>query len=249
MSILSPSKKQNPVSPVLNLELSQPSHLAYTDQVIAHLKKLSIYDLQSLMSLSNNLAEKTFEQIQVFSTSMQPKNIHPALLLYSGDAFLKLNAADFTSEDFEWAQSRLRVLSGLYGGLRPLDAIQPYRLDISTKVTLSPAENLVAFWRDKITKDLNKLELDYIVNLASIDYSKLLDKNRLKPPVVNISFMTLKDGSPRSIGLHAKQARGTLARYMIKNRIDTLEQLKQITLDQYTFAPELSSELEFCYIQ
>jgi cytoplasmic iron level regulating protein YaaA (DUF328/UPF0246 family) len=247
--VLSPSKKQNPISLASTLSHSKPIRLADTHKIIAYLKQLSIPELQKMMSLSSNLAEKTFEQIQVFSTSKHFKRMYPALSLYHGDSFLKLNAAELTPKDLDWAQARLRVLSGLYGALRPLDAIQPYRLDITTRLDIQRSGNLVDFWKKKVSEDLNQLAPDHIINLASIEYSKLLDEHYLEAPIVNIAFRTLKNGVPQNIGLYAKQARGAMARYLIQNQIDTLEQLRQIKLGEYLYAPELSSELEIFFIQ
>lgn len=249
LCVMSPSKTQAVPSSSLPLELEQPRFRSSANKIIRQLKSETPETLQTLMLLSPALAEKTFTQIQAFSTGRDPKNTFAAAFLYQGDAFLHLHAPTWSHRDFHWAQSHLSILSALYGILKPLDCIQPYRLDLNTMLALDDHPNLITFWKGKVTKYINASEATIVVNLASAEFSKLLDRKALKSPVVDFSFKTRKNGKLQSIGLHAKQARGAMARAFIKQRIESVHQFSSIPLAPYEFDASQSSDTLLCFVR
>lgn len=247
--VMSPAKTQAIPTWSLDLELGQPRLRADAHKVMRVLKTLTPEALQALMSLSPALTEKTYTQIQQYSTGRAPKHAYPAAFFYQGEAFAHLNAADFSERDLEWAQSHLGILSALYGVLKPLDRIQPYRLDLNTKLAVGNDPSLVAFWRGKVTDYLHADGISTVVNLASAEFSKLLDRKTLQMPIVDFNFKTRRNGKLQSVGLHAKQARGAMAHAFIKQRIDSVEQFKSISVPPYEFDAAQSSDQTLCFVR
>ena len=169
-----------------------------------------------------------------------------AIFAFNGDVYLGLDAKSFTKPELNYAQKKIRILSGLYGVLRPSDAILPYRLEMGSKVSIGNSKSLYQFWQNRVTEEILK-ELgeknNYILDLASKEYSKVLHKKALSKPVITPVFKDYKNGTYKIISFFAKKARGLMANYVIRNRVTTLEQLQQFSLDSYYFVPELSSEL------
>lgn len=218
-----------------------PEWLGRSEQLIQTLRKHSKADLASLMKLSDKLAEQTYLRIQQWQPPFTTDNAKQAIFSFSGDVYDGLHATDLSDADIDFAQNHLRILSGLYGLLRPLDLIQPYRLEMACPLATPAAKNLTAFWRDTLTDSLNQLPGDTVINLASQEYFKALDPRHLNKQIVTPVFKDEKNGRLKIISLYAKRARGAMARFIIRNRIDTPDALRSFAENGYTCAAELST--------
>jgi cytoplasmic iron level regulating protein YaaA (DUF328/UPF0246 family) len=202
------------------------------------------------MHLSEALATLNAERYQTFMDTFSPDNSKQALLAFKGEVYAKMEADQFTAEELEFAQQHLRILSGLYGLLKPLDLMQPYRLEMGTKLKTKKGDSLYDYWGTKISKALNAAgEGRTLVNLASQEYFKAVDKKTLKLPVITIHFKEHKEGSYQVVGFFAKQARGLMARFAIQNRITDPEQLKTFNEEGYEFAERLSSAQDWVFVR
>jgi hypothetical protein len=202
------------------------------------------------MHLSEDLATPNAERYQTFTDTFSPDNSKQALLAFKGEVYAKMEADQFTAEELEFAQQHLRILSGLYGLLKPLDLMQPYRLEMGTKLKTKKGDSLYEYWGTKISKALNAAgEGRTLVNLASQEYFKAVDKKTLKLPVITIHFKEHKGGSYQVVGFFAKQARGLMARFAIQNRITDPEQLKTFHEEGYEFAERLSSAQDWVFVR
>tara|TARA_B100001248_G_scaffold217434_1_gene172560 strand:- start:2150 stop:2725 length:576 start_codon:yes stop_codon:yes gene_type:complete len=178
----------------------------------------------------------------------QKKNAHPALLLFQGDVYKGISVSDFKKEDFIYAQKSLRILSGLYGILKPLDLIQPYRLEMGTQIKIGKHNDLYDFWGDEITKTINEdKNSDYLINLASVEYFKSINKEKLNAKLINIIFKEKRNGSYKIIGINAKKARGLMSRYIIKNKISNPMKLKKFKEENYSYNKNLSSDSDWVF--
>ena len=199
-------------------------------------------DLRSLMSISDSLAELNFDRYQDWSTPFTTENSRPAILTFSGDTYIGLDAgAKFNERDFTHAQKTLRILSGLYGVLRPLDLIQPYRLEMGSKLETKSSKDLYGFWGSEITEKLNEDLLDSpgdsaLVNLASNEYFKSVNPEEIKGTLVAPTFLDRKEGGDyKMVSFYAKRARGSMASWIIRNRVKTTKDLKDFDEDGYRF--------------
>ena len=199
-----------------------------------------------MMNISEKIALENVIRFKNFSLPFTPENSKQAVLAFDGDVYDGLNAVDFSHEDFEFAQNHMRILSGLYGVLKPLDLMQPYRLEMGRALENPKGNNLYKFWGDKISKTLNNAVKEtgsnVIVNLASNEYWSSVDLKKLKVPYIEIQFKEKKDGLYKVISFNAKRARGMMLRYAIKNAIQEPQILKEFNLDNYVFNSELSDE-------
>jgi len=225
--------------------------LSNSKKLVKVLKKKTPAELQSLMSISEKLAEENFERYHNFSTPFTLDNSKQAILAFRGDVYQGLDVDDFTVEDLEFSQKHLRILSGLYGLLRPMDLMQPYRLEMGTKLAQNGSQNLYEFWDTKITKMINK-DLkenggEWIVNLASDEYFKSVKKEQLKGKLLKIDFKENREGKYKTIAFNAKKARGAMSRQIIKYRLIDVEALKSLVVNDYLFNEELSSERHFVF--
>ncbi|MGD9948077.1 MAG: YaaA family protein [Desulfobulbus sp.] len=242
MIIFTSSKGQDfsPATPPL--PHTEPEFQHKARELNAILNTLDLAGLQQLMGISAPLAARTREQILGFAAA-EPK---PALLTYSGEAFRSLNAAAFSIEDFRFAQAHFRIFSGLYGPLRPLDLIAPHRLEMGYKLTNPAGESLYPFWSKDITAHLNAAlkqeSAPLLINLASMEYSKVVEKKKLCGPWIDIQFKEQAGDTLKSVAIYAKRARGMMASYLIKNRIETLNDVIPFSDGGYTYHPELSKE-------
>ena len=203
------------------------------------------------MNLSDNLAELNFQRYKDFATPFHLGNAKQAALVFNGDTYLGLKANTLDEPAMEYAQQHLRILSGLYGILRPLDLIQPYRLEMGAKFQPPEFNNLYDFWGDQITKAINEVishQNDHtVINLASLEYFKAVKTNELIGPVVTPIFKEVKNGQTRTIGMFAKRARGSMARFIITNRLDSAEGLKDFNSDGYEYRNDLSDERNWVF--
>jgi len=243
--LLSPAKSLDYESPLpAGLQPSQPLFTDQSQQLIEVLRQQSPQDIASLMSLSDKLAALNVARYEAWSPSHTPDNARPAVLAFNGDVYEGLQAHSLSPEALQWAQQHLAILSGLYGVLRPLDALQPYRLEMGTRLATPAGKDLYQFWGARIAEHLNqRLQADVtpvIVNLASQEYFKSVQRKVLKARVIECVFEDWKGGQYKIISFHAKRARGLMARYAITQRVNLPQQLEGFALEGYAFVPASS---------
>jgi cytoplasmic iron level regulating protein YaaA (DUF328/UPF0246 family) len=247
--VLSPAKALDFSAPETRLGMTAPQF----DQDVAELskttRKLSVADLKRLMSLSDKLAELNRARFQAFDPESEEGL--QAALAFNGDVYSGLRARQMSKADLGWAQDHLRILSGLYGLLRPLDVIQPYRLEMGTRLKTQRGATLYDFWADRIALALNAAAKDHadptLVNLASQEYFGAVDARALKLPVLGVRFLEEKDGHAKIVSFYAKKARGLMARWAIDNRISRVDDLKAFDLEGYRFAALQSQPGEWTF--
>jgi len=223
-----------------------------TNQLIEVLQTKSEEEVQELMSISDNLAQLNVERYNNFK-KRTPKYAKQAILAFQGDVYQGMQAEDFIQEEHDYAQQHIRILSGLYGLLRPLDLIQPYRLEMGTKLETDKGNNLYEFWGYKITdqlkKDIKSQGDKILINLASNEYFKSVNKKELKKDfeIIDVEFKDFNNGKYKIVSFFAKKARGLMARYIVKNQIDKIEDLKGFDLDGYSFDEKDSTETKLAF--
>ncbi|PKN59111.1 MAG: peroxide stress protein YaaA [Deltaproteobacteria bacterium HGW-Deltaproteobacteria-14] len=251
LAVLSPAKSLDLEPTDRALDFTQPALLDETLALMRTTRKLKPADLARLMSISDKLAELNYDRFQAFETPFTAANAKPAALMFAGDTYAGLKAPELDDDALRWAQDHLGILSGLYGLIRPLDLIQPYRLEMGTRLATRRGANLYSFWGDRITKRINAMTEAHadrtLVNLASNEYFKAVRPEHLAGGVVTAVFKEIKDGQPRMIGLTAKRARGMMARWIVAGRVDRREGLKDFAVDDYAFQPALSSDTDWVY--
>lgn len=242
--VVSPAKKLDFDTPAADFPHTQPHFLDDTVELSQTTRDLTRSDLSRLMKISDSLADLNYERFQAFSTPFTTQNAKPAALAFSGDTYVGLDAQSLSEEDFEFAQNHFGILSGFYGLLRPLDLMQPYRLEMGTRLANARGANLYEFWGSLISERLNEIMSDQkekvIINCASNEYFKAVDKKALDGQVITPVFKEIKSGVAKTIGLMAKRARGSMARYIIQNRIDTPEAIQEFDLGGYVYRDDLS---------
>lgn len=244
--LLSPAKNMN-FAPVAGAPApTKPALLKDAAEIAAAAKALSKARLKALMGISDKLAELNHQRFQALRLNGKAEGAKAAALSFNGEVYLGLEAKTMATDDFAFAQDHLRILSGLYGLLRPLDAIEPYRLEMGSKLKNPRGGNLYAFWGDGIAREINKALKGHkdptIVNLASQEYFAAVDKSTLGGPVVTPVFKDEKNGKLRSLQFFAKRARGAMARWIIDNRIESAADLKNFDRDSYRFDKAGSDE-------
>ena len=246
------------ISPAKTLDYSNPEYSSHTQpdfpvevkDLVGVLRKKSASEISKLMHLSDSLASLNEERYKTFMETFSPENSKQALLAFKGEVYAKMVADQFSADELEFAQQHLRILSGLYGLLKPLDLIQPYRLEMGTPLKTKKGTNLYQYWGTKISKALNEVgQGRTLVNLASQEYFKAVDQKTLKLPVITIHFKEHKEGKYQVVGFFAKQARGLMARYAILNRITDPEQLKIFREEGYEFSDPLSSDQDWVFVR
>jgi hypothetical protein len=245
--LLSPAKSldyDTPVDPALRARATKPPFLARSAELIEVLKRKTPAQVAELMSLSDTLAALNVARYGAWSRRFTVKNSKPAVLAFNGDVYDGLQAKTLCADDLAWAQQHVAILSGLYGVLRPLDLMQPYRLEMGTRLPTARGSDLYGYWGDTLAEHLNKRlaadESPVIVNLASQEYFKAADRKALKARVVECVFEDWKGGHYKIISFFAKRARGLMARYAIERRIATPKQLERFDIDGYAFAVDVS---------
>lgn len=251
--IISPAKKIESNITSNNIDYSAPNFLKESKKLVEILKEFSPDDLSQLMNISKSLGLLNADRYLNWSLPFNQSNSKQAILCFKGDVYKGINTDDFNNDDFEYAQSSLRIISGLYGILKPLDLIMPYRLEMGTKLNNAMGNNLYKFWGDILSDHLSKEILDdnnnCLINLASNEYSKAIKINKIKVPVITPIFKDYKNGKLKVISFYAKKARGNMCRYIIKNKINTYDQLYAFNEEGYVFNEELSSLSDFVYIR
>ena len=250
--IISPSKTQeSEVS--LRGDYSQPLFIDKTEQLVTRLKQFDQLQLAALMKMSDKLAALNYQRFQDFQFPFTPDNSRQALLMFRGDQFDPMVVDSYSDEQFAYAQQHLRILSGLYGMLRPLDLMQPYRLEMATRLAVGEAKNLYSFWGDIVTRKLNnKLSDDSqpaLINLASAEYFKVIRRKELHADILTLSFKQEKEGKLKTIAIYAKRARGAMVDFVIQNRITRPIDLQGFNRDGYRFKSDLSTDNEWVFVR
>ena len=248
LAIISPSKTQDFSQCDIDI-FSQTRQIESSNELIGILKNKSKYQIAKLMSISDKLSELNFDRFQNFQLPFTLKNAKQAILAFKGDVYNGINAPELSHEDLEFAQGKVRMLSGLYGVIRPLDLIQPYRLEMGTKLSNAKGGDLYDYWGSDISSILNEDEPDLIVNLASNEYSKAIDKKTLNANILDIVFKEKKGDNYKVIGIYAKRARGLMVNYIIRNRLDKPEDLKDFTDEGYRFDKGLSNDSSWVFLR
>ncbi|BBB23311.1 conserved hypothetical protein [Abyssogena phaseoliformis symbiont OG214] len=246
LAIISPSKTQDFSTSNID-ECTQTRQIKQSKTLIEVLKVKTKDEIAQLMSISDKLANLNHERFQTFSTPFNPVNAKQALLAFKGDAYSGIDVPSLSMADLEFAQNTLRMLSGLYGVIRPLDLIQPYRLEMGIRLENAKGKNLYEFWGDEISTILNEDEADTIINLASNEYFKGIDQKALNAKIINIAFKEFKNDTYKIIGIYAKRARGLMVNYMIKNRITHAEDLKSFDKEDYQFRADMSDDTTWVF--
>lgn len=244
--VISPAKTLDYESPVQTDDFTKPDHLKQSRLLINRLRDFSALDLSELMHISSKIAELNVDRNHRWKTPFSLKNARQALFAFKGDVYTGLDAYSMSDKNLEFAQQHLRILSGLYGLLRPLDLMQAYRLEMGSKLDTSEAKNLYQFWDMQITNAINKqltaLGSDTLINLASNEYFKAVKVKSIKGKVITPVFKDYKNGEYKMIGFYAKKARGLMSRYIIDNELNKIEDLKQFDSDGYQFKSALSDD-------
>ena len=245
VTVISPAKKLD-YSPVeKSLDSTIPSLLEHSNELIKDLKSLNPQEVSSLMSLSDKLGALNYERFQEWETPFTKSNSKQAILAFKGDVYQGLDAESLSETELIWAQKHVRILSGLYGILKPMDLMQPYRLEMGTKFATKRGQNLYDFWNSIITEELNKnfsSDSTNLLNLASNEYFKSINVSVLKANVISPVFMDKKNGKYKIISFFAKKARGLMTRYVIKNRIEDITDIQNFEEGGYFFNEAMSED-------
>ena len=247
--IISPAKSLDFESNSKTDVFSQPSFQKESSLLNKKLKNLSKKKLGDLMKISPALADLNYERNQSWHQPFSPENSKQAIYAFTGEVFKGIDIKSLAEEKIPLLQSRLRILSGLYGLLKPLDLIQPYRLEMGTKLTIGESNNLYKFWDSSLANSLNDEmnEGDLLINLASAEYFKAVPRKVLKNPMITPIFKEFKNGDYKIVMTYAKRARGLMVRYIIENNINTLVELKRFDTEGYLYTESLSTESELVF--
>lgn len=242
--VISPAKSLDFESPLPTERYTKHAFMKQSRLVQSVIKKKKPAELSELMDISDNLAQLNWQRNKKWKTPFTPENARPAIYAFNGDVYQGLDAFKIPLDKLDELQGSLRILSGLYGLLKPLDLIQPYRLEMGTQLPVGESKNLYEFWKADLTKALNK-ELkkgELFINLASQEYFGAIDAKALKVPVITPDFMDFKDGKLKTISFFAKKARGMMVRYILDTNAKTIDDLKGFNYEGYQFDANLSKE-------
>ncbi len=253
LMVISPAKTLDFETPAVTQQATEPDFLADSRRLIKGLKALAPQDISALMNISDKLGVLNYDRFQAWKTPFPKKQAKQAVLAFKGDVYTGLEAEAFTEADFAYAQQHLRILSGLYGLLRPLDNILPYRLEMGTKFANERGKNLYEFWGDQITQAVNTAVADsgspVLLNLASNEYFKAVAPTQLDGRVVTPVFKDLKNGTYKIISFYAKKARGLMAAWVIKHQVDDVEAVKNFDMAGYYFDKKSSTADEWVFLR
>lgn len=248
LAVLSPAKSLDPTPAPGSLAPSTPALLDDAQQLMKTTRGLTQKKIRELMNLSADLAKLNYDRYRSFELPMTPDNALPAALTFNGEVYRGLDARSLSAKDLHWAQDHVAILSGLFGILRPLDLVQPYRLEMGTRLANRRGKNLYEFWGDRIANEINERTAEHadrtLVNLASNEYFKAVKKKALEGPVVECVFEDWKESPDEAkvISFMAKHARGLMARYLIEERVDRVEGLKDFALERYKLVKKRSTD-------
>lgn len=249
--LISPAKKINFQLDEYPVNTTTPMFLEESKVLISELQKYKSQDISKLMKISPTLSDLNFERFLTWNVPFTSKNSAPAIFMFQGDVYKGINVKTFNKKQLEFTQKHLRILSGLHGILYPMDLIQPYRLEMGTKLSVNNAKNLYEFWDNKILDFINSenenSENDFIINLASDEYFKSVKVNNLTGTLIKPVFKDEKNGKYKVISFYAKKARGLMTRFIVENEITEPEGLKAFDYEGYFFNDEMSSNTEFVF--
>lgn len=246
LTVLSPAKSLNFDAAPVDIPTTQPELQKHANELATHARKLSVSDLRGLMKISEDLAQLNQKRFKSFQSRSTDRNAKQAALAFAGDTYIGLMADSFDADDMAFAQDNLRILSGLYGVLRPLDRIQPYRLEMGSRLHHDDGIGLYKYWGNQIAKKLDKAANKVVLNCASNEYFKAAGPH-LKSRIITPHFKEEKSNELKMIGFFAKRARGAMARYVVTNRITDPEDAKGFDLDGYGFRADLSNETDWVF--
>jgi hypothetical protein len=252
LMVISPAKTLDFDTAPVTKEFSQPRFLDQSETLIKQLRKMSTADIASLMKLSDKLAGLNAARFESWQTPFDLDNAKQAVLAFKGDVYTGLDAETLDQKGFKFAQKHLRILSGLYGVLKPLDLIQPYRLEMGTKLENKAGKDLYAFWGSTLRESLQQDEAladEVLINLASNEYFKAVEAKKLKARIITPIFKDWKNGQYKMISFYAKKARGLMSRYIIDHKLEKPEAIKQFDYDGYRFSEEMSKGDDWVFIR
>lgn len=243
--VVSPAKTLDYETVPKTKTFTLPDYLDDSAELIHRMREFSALDIAELMKVSSKIAELNFDRFEAWNKKFTEKNAKQAVLAFKGDVYTGLDAESFTARDFKFAQTHFRILSGLYGLLRPLDLMQPYRLEMGTRLSNERGKNLYEFWGSEVTDGLNaqlkKTKSEHLINLASNEYFKAVKPKELKGEIITPAFKEFKNGDYKMIGIYAKKARGLLSRYIIQNQLSDIEDIKSFDAEGYKFNNKAST--------
>ncbi len=242
--VISPAKTLDFESKLPTARATQPKFLEEAEMINNKLERKSKKAIGKLMDISDKLAELNYQRYKEFSTPFTKQNARPAVYAFAGDVYTGLDAYTISSEKIDLLQDSLRILSGMYGMLRPLDLMQPYRLEMGTKLPINRKKDLYSFWKKTLTETLNE-ELEdgeLFLNLASVEYFSAIDAKKLKVPVISPVFKDFKNGELKIISFFAKKARGSMTRFAIDKNVKTLDKLKAFDYDGYSYSEKYTEK-------
>lgn len=253
LMVISPAKTLDYETPPATERFTQPQYLDHSQELIEQLREFSPAQISELMHVSDKIGGLNAARFGSWNPAFTPANAKQALLAFKGDVYTGLDAQSLGEADFDYAQQHLRMLSGLYGLLRPLDLMQPYRLEMGTKLANARGKDLYAFWGTRISEWLNEALADQgddvLLNLASNEYFSAVKRSALKARVIDAEFKDLKNGQYKIISFYAKKARGLMSRFVIEQRINDPVQLKQFDVQGYRYNPEQSSPDKLVFLR
>ncbi len=253
IAVISPSKDLNYKSVVPFPSTDLPRLFDQSKRILEVIRKKKVKDLMKLMDISTKLAEENVNRYQNFSEEFTNENSRPAIFAFDGDVYRGLDSYSLNQSQIQYCQNHLRILSGLYGLLRPFDLVQAYRLEMGIPLKVQKSKNLYTFWGSTITdllqSDILESNSKYLINLASKEYFEAIQLDRIKVPVINIHFREYKKNGLSFVSYTAKKARGLMAKFMVLENLNSAEQLKSFNLDNYHFESELSSANDLFFIR
>jgi len=253
LMVISPAKTLDFETPPTTTKFTQPQFLDHSQELITQLRELTPSQISELMDLSDKLAGLNAARFGSWTPAFTPENAKQALLAFKGDVYTGLAAETLSQADLDYAQQHLRMLSGLYGLLRPLDLMQPYRLEMGTKLANARGKDLYAFWGNRISEWLNEALADQgddvLLNLASNEYFSAVKRPALNARVIDTEFRDQKNGQYKIISFYAKKARGMMSRFVISERIDKPDDLKQFDVQGYRYSKELSKADKLVFLR
>lgn len=249
--LLSPAKSLDYSKSIAKPFVHQATFLKETEQLVTKLKKIKPKKFMEMMHISSDLAHLNYDRYQAWTSPTEESEVVKACIeVFNGEVYKGLDPFSWNETELIRANEQIRILSGLYGILKPLDLVYPYRLEMGTNWQITPkVKNLYAFWSDKLTKQLNAEKPEEVLNLASGEYNKVINFKQLKAKVITPTFKDFSNGSYKVVMMYAKHARGAMANYCIKNHLTSLEDLKVYNVDGYTFDAKTSSETEWNFIR
>ena len=249
--LLSPAKSLDYSKSIAKPFVHQATFLKETEQLVTKLKKIKPKKFMEMMHISSDLAHLNYDRYQAWTSPTEESEVVKACIeVFNGEVYKGLDPFSWNETELIRANEQIRILSGLYGMLKPLDLVYPYRLEMGTKWQITPkVKNLYAFWSDKLTKQLNTEKPEEVLNLASAEYNKVINFKQLKAKVITPTFKDFSNGQYKVVMMYAKHARGAMANYCIKNHLTSLEDLKVYNVDGYTFDAKTSTETEWNFIR